>query len=343
MVLPEEVPGSVDAVMAAREVWTRMELDEGNRKLRWYGGGMLIFTLFTFYQNWLLIARRARQAGTDFSWTDPAVLTLGSVQLGLALLLFVIFALIPWYSAYKRRKELRLWTEEKISSTVPSIRFETWLERQKAPVTYVMLGLIAIVYLIQLLPGDDLRAAALYHDLANERWRLLTAPFLHGNIVHLLMNGSAMLYLGKRMEVFARWPHVPMVFLVAAYIGGETSLQFLTDKPAVGASGGLMGWLGFLLVFETLHSRLVPRHARRRLVAGILLTAFIGLVGYRYIDNAAHAGGLIAGMAYAAIVFPKSASAIRPKATITDRICGSLALLALIGCAVLAIIKLRGH
>jgi membrane associated rhomboid family serine protease len=92
------------------------------------------------------------------------------------------------------------------------------------------------------------------------------------------------------------------------------------------------------LVFETLHARLVPRSSRRRLLAGIILTGVIGLIGYKFIDNAAHAGGLLAGMAYAAIVFPASSSAHRPLTTITDKIVGTLAMLAMVGSAALAVV-----
>ena len=224
---------------------------------------------------------------------------------------------------------------------VPVLRFETWMDAQKSPVTLIMLGLMVMVGLAQLLPSDALAAAGLVKEryLSGEKWRLLTAPFLHGNLIHFLMNASALLYLGKRLEVFARWPHVPMVFLFSACVGGEASARFL-EAPSVGASGGLMGWLGFLLVFETLHGRLVPRVATRRLLAGILLTALIGLIGYRFIDNAAHAGGLFAGMLYALIVFPKSSSPNRPNSTLTDRMAGVLALAALVFAAGLALQKI---
>ena len=172
-----------------------------------------------------------------------------------------------------------------------------------------------------------------------EWWRLFTAPFLHGNVVHFLMNASALAYLGKRLEVFARWPHLTMAFLFSACAGGVASARFVA-APTVGASGGLMGWLGFLLVFETLHKSLVPLSARRRLAAGVLLTALIGLVGYRFVDNAAHAGGLLAGMLYAVIVFQKSSSTNRPRSTVTDRITGAASLLVLIASAALAISRI---
>ena len=318
MILPEELGGMGDALRTARARWSRDDLDDATHKLRGFG---------------------------------TILLGMSAYICGLALLMFVIFAFIPWYQARKRRKELAGWTESGIAEIVPTLRFETWLERQQAPLTKIFLGLVALVALAQILGGvkaagwsslihnwEGTAAAGLIKEryLHGEWWRLFTAPFLHGNVVHFLMNAAALAYLGKRVEVFARWPHLPLVFLFAACVGGEASARFVAT-PSVGASGGLMGWLGFLLVFETLHARLVPRRARRRLAAGVLLTALIGLVGYHYIDNAAHTGGLIAGMLYAAIVFPASSSPNRPRATITDRVAGAAALAVLIASALFAI------
>jgi membrane associated rhomboid family serine protease len=130
--------------------------------------------------------------------------------------------------------------------------------------------------------------------------------------------------------------------LFSACVGGQASAFFVT-APSVGASGGLMGWLGFLLVFETLHHRLVPLDARRRLAAGVALTAVIGLIGYRYVDNAAHAGGLLAGMLYAAIVFPRSSSPARPNSNLTDRIAGGAAMLVLIASAAFAVLRIMAN
>ena len=334
MILPEELKGMGDALRTARARWTHDDLNSATHKLRWFGLVLAVLSAYSFYTSFV----RNGQIADLFPRLQLALRTmLGSTQAGLALLLFVIFAFIPWYQARKRGKQLGQWTEAGIAEAAPTIRFETWLERQKAPFTQIFLGLIALVGLVQLLPSDGLAAAGLVKEryLHGEWWRLLTAPFLHGNIVHFLMNAAGLLYLGKRLEVFARWPHLPLVFLFAAVIGGEASARFVA-APSVGASGGLMGWLGFLLVFETLHKSLVPRRARRRLAAGVALTAFIGLIGYRYIDNAAHAGGLAAGMLYALIVFPPSSSPHRPRSTVADRIAGSTALAVLVAAATLA-------
>jgi membrane associated rhomboid family serine protease len=345
MVLPEEVPALHGAIATSRKSWVSGDLDYYTSRLR---RGLIFFAIvfaWVFYGNFRYVS-----GSTSFGPVDSmgralrATLNHGFIEIGF--LLLVMFVLIPWYQARKRYNEQgRFTTPEGLADAVPAMRFETWLERQKAPFTVIFLGLVALVGVAQLLsdgPQSSIKAAGLVKDAyrAGEWWRLLTAPFMHGHPIHFMMNAAALLYLGKRMEVFARWPHLPMVFLFSAVVGGQASAHFLRNADSVGASGGLMGWLGFLLVFETLHSRLVPRSARRRLAAAVFLTALIGLIGHRFIDNAAHAGGLVAGMLYAAIVFPKSSSVYRPQTTLTDRISGSLALAACTASAGIAIWKI---
>lgn len=103
-----------------------------------------------------------------------------------------------------------------------------------------------------------------------------------------------------------------------------------------------MGLLGFVLVFEYLHGRLVPKRATRRLVAAVVFTFVVGFVGYNFIDNWAHGGGLLAGGIYAAIVFPKSSSPHRPRATRSDQALGVVAGLVVIAGALLAVLRMRG-
>ena len=88
--------------------------------------------------------------------------------------------------------------------------------------------------------------------------------------LHWALNAAGLWYIGRRVEALAGWPHLALVFLVAMVAGGVTTAQFLPDQDSVGASGGLLGLLGFLLVFETLHPRLVPHPTRRRLFAALV-------------------------------------------------------------------------
>lgn len=326
-VLPEEIPALHPALREARLRWAGWEIEEGKRQMLMFGAALVAMLAWNGFKTGKIMA---------------------SGSTGLALLLFLILGFIPWYQGHKRLKKARIWAAGEMAADAPVLRFETWLAIQKAPATRLLLGLMALAGLVQVivewrdpLPMVTVGKAGLtkFAGSATEWWRLLTAPFLHGHWIHWLMNASALAYLGKRVEVFARWPHFVMAFTISAWIGGEASARYM-EKSSIGASGGLMGLLGFLLVFESMHRRLVPESARRRLLAGVVLTAGIGIVFREFIDNAAHAGGLIAGMVYAALVFPPSSSPHRPRTTTVDVVIGGAALGLLVCSAVLACVKM---
>jgi membrane associated rhomboid family serine protease len=341
-VLPEEIPALLPALRESRIRWARWEIEEGKRQMMMFGGISAVMVLWSFF-------------------TTGRILASGSV--------------LPWYQGHKRLRRAKRWAAGEMAADAQALRFETWLSIQKAPATKLMFRLMALVGIVQLLVSiheynqqhgfEGMKAAlGVWHyvmsfgsiditDTVEKAgltksvhgvtawWRLLTAPFLHGHWLHWLMNASALAYLGKRVEAFARWPHMALVLLLSMWIGGEASARFL-DKPSVGISGGLMGLLGFLLVFETMHRKLVPESARRRLLAGIVMTGVLGYVFRHFIDNACHAGGLVAGMIYAAVVFPKSSSIHRPGTTSADLVLGGAALGLLIASALLACAKMLG-
>ena len=344
--VPEEVEALAEPISEVRKSWSVADLETAKQRLKFLGLGVAGLVAWMAYQGWSRLSAAERAKGVDLGFFNEVLLVLKAVSqsttVGIALLVFLIFAFIPWYQAQKRRRELNR-NDERSKPIIPLARFETWLDSQKSPVTWGLLGVIAVVAIAQIFYKDSIQSAGLVKDayFGGEKWRLLTAPMLHGGVLHFVMNALALLYLGKRVEVFARWPHVPMVFLFSALVGGEATARLLA-ATSVGASGGLMGWLGFLLVFETLHGKLVPRSARRRLIGGVVMTGLIGLIGYRFIDNAAHFGGLLAGMAYAVVVFPKSSSVMRPRVTITDRLVGVISIGAICFAAFLAISKMAG-
>lgn len=307
MEVPEAVSELRDALQESRTRASHRELERQKRQLRI---GLLLFLAFMLYSGWEIL--QFRQIFSPLG----LLLDLVNTSAPIGLLFLFMFWLMPWYDARKRFREVRSWTAETMKDAADLARFEVWLSWQKIFATKVLMGIIGLTGLIQLISGHPFAAALIRGG--GERWRLLTAPLLHGNLLHFLMNALGLMYLGRRMEALARWPQVPIVFLFSAWLGGECSIM-MGKGSSLGASGGLMGMLGFLLVFETRHAKLVPRTARRRLVAALLGTALIGIIGVRFIDNAAHIGGLVAGMVYAFIVFPRSFSVFRPVASTADR------------------------
>ncbi len=333
-VLPEEIPALHPALRESRIRWARWEIVEGKRQMGIFAAAFGVVMLFHWFRGERMLA-----SGT----------------LGLALLLFFILGFLPWYQGHKRLRKARKWAAGEMAADAPVLRFETWLSIQRVPATRLILGLLVLVGLVQIyvewnstLPRKlgmitvDRAGLTKTEGRPEDWWRLLSGPFLHGHWLHWLMNASALAYLGKRVEVFARWPHMALVLLLSMWIGGEASARFMDRLPSVGISGGLMGLLGFLLVFESMHRRLVPESARRRLLVAIVVTGVLGYLFRHIIDNAAHAGGLVGGMIYAAVVFPPSSSPHRPRTTSADLVFGGAALGLLSASALLACVKMLG-
>jgi len=286
--------------------------------------------IFSLILIWALYANLARR-----------VMPTESVEVGLAAILLILIGLIPWYDARRNRKSARELNEARLEGEEQEARFERWLSQERRFFTCSLIALLAVSGAVQIWVEIDVSAKAAGLDKeryrAGEIYRLFTAPFLHGHALHWVLNAAGLWYIGRRVEALASWPHLALVFLISMVVGGVTSAQFMPEHPSLGASGGVMGLLGFLLVFETLHARLVPHSTRRRLAAALLVTFLIGFVGYRFIDNFAHAGGLMAGVLYAGVVFPKSRSARRPRANRADLALGGVALAALTSSALVAV------
>lgn len=317
---PESVPELLEALR--RRYLDQAEADRSDARR--------ISAIFGFLLAWALYAAVANHR-----------LPQDSAEVGLAAVLLLVLGLIPWYDAWKGRKEAWELDPERLASEEEEARFERWLEHQRATATRGLLGLLVLVGTVQIWVGRDVWEALVALDKGayrqGEWWRLFTAPFVHGHPLHWALNAAGLWYLGRRVEALARWPHVMIVFLFAVLAGGIASARYLPGQSSVGASGGLLGLLGFLLVFETLHARLVPQPARRRLFAALVLTFLIGAVGYQFIDNFAHAGGVAAGVLYAVLVFPKSRTARRPKSDWRDRLLGVLAAAVLTAASLLTV------
>ena len=184
---------------------------------------------------------------------------------------------------------------------------------QRVWATYVFLGLIIAVFLGQLAAtqflGEDLVADYAVKDNAliaqGEYWRLLTAIFVHANILHIAFNAYALYIIGRDVERFYGAVRFTLVFMLAGLSGSVFSLIF-TPEPSLGASGAIFGLIGAEAVFLFRHRQLFGDRARRALQS-IILVALINFgfgLSVQGIDNFAHLGGLIGGLILGWVVGP---------------------------------------
>ncbi|QDE38673.1 rhomboid family intramembrane serine protease [Luteibacter pinisoli] len=197
------------------------------------------------------------------------------------------------------------------------------------PVTRNLLIANVVLFALQLLLDDDntmaiTRWLGLWpfgHDIAVDMgdgtiaglgfrpWQLVTYAFLHGSVMHIVLNMYALYMFGgllERVMGARRFTIYYFVCLVAAAVAQLAVLYFFQpDKmyPTVGASGAIFGLLAaFAMLFPREKLMLIP------IPVGIPAWLFVTLYGAAElffgvtgtlsgIAHFAHLGGLVAGLA----------------------------------------------
>lgn len=143
-------------------------------------------------------------------------------------------------------------------------------------------------------------------ETRHEPWRLMSATVLHAGVLHLVLNMWALWDTGRVAERFYGNLQFLVLYLGSGLAGSIASL-FFTGRSAVsvGASGAILGVVGALLAVIWLRPGSLPAPLLRPLQSSLLV--YIGvslLLGFTVggVDNAAHLGGLIAGIVLAAML-----------------------------------------
>ncbi len=136
-------------------------------------------------------------------------------------------------------------------------------------------------------------------------WSLVTHAFLHGNPLHLALNGAAFLGLGHALVQALGPKRFLALFVITAAAGAVTfGLLADTDAPLVGASGALFGMLAIITAWQERALRRMGRSRAviwKRIFGLVLLNVVLALGLGGLLAWQAHLGGWIAGwlLAYA--------------------------------------------
>ena len=226
------------------------------------------------------------------------------------------------------------------SADPETVRFLRAVISRPATFTFVFLVANCFVYFLMWLSGGAqdqvlLAYGAKRNDLiqAGEWWRFVAPIFLHVHLpgmgpLHLIANMYGLFMLGPYVEKLYGSARFVVFWIVTGVAGVAASYltvcppagrcqqlahgalgQFLLkpfDTPSAGASGALFGLVGVLFVFGLKYRHELPEGLKRAFGTGmlptILINLFIGYVARGFIDNAAHLGGLVSGMALALVV-----------------------------------------
>jgi membrane associated rhomboid family serine protease len=176
-----------------------------------------------------------------------------------------------------------------------------------------------------------------------EWWRILTSATLHGIFpLHLYFNAQALYGLGSLIEKLANRAHLPIVFLLSVIGGGLFSTLFMPEIISIGASGGIMGLIGYMAIFGYKRKRQLPPGFLRTMMLNIAFIGLFGLVAYQFVDNFAHLGGLLTGALYGLVQIPSRVEANPRRSSFAAEILGALAIAIFIGSAIFTILTLTG-
>jgi rhomboid protease GluP len=166
-------------------------------------------------------------------------------------------------------------------------------------------------------------------------WRLVTAIFLHGGLLHIGFNLWCLFDLGPIVESLFSTTKFILIYLVTGVAGFLLSfwLRTLSMVPSVGASGAILGLIGILIAASFHHGSLGKAYRSQLWRWVIYIFVFSLLPG---VDLAAHVGGFVSGMALGYII-PEGEPASRSEENLWNAlavlsvlvIAGSFALMAL--------------
>jgi len=130
-----------------------------------------------------------------------------------------------------------------------------------------------------------------YAVLELHQWyRLVTAMFLHGGLIHIGFNMIVLLDIGPVVEELYGSARYLFIYIFTGVVGFALSMLF---HPALGASGALMGLIGVLIAVTTRRGSLEAKALRSRLISWALTVFLLGF--FIGADNVAHFGGLATG------------------------------------------------
>lgn len=201
------------------------------------------------------------------------------------------------------------------------------LARPRAsPVTAVIIGVCAALGLLSQAWGGS--GEVLWRMGANdgadlrrgEVWRLFASAFLHGGLLHLLMNMYVLWSIGPFLETILGARRYLLLYGAAALGGSLASALLGADHLSVGASGAIWGLMAAAFALAMRPRGILPPRAAEQMKRSLRTTLLINL-GISFmpgIDLRAHLGGGVAGFALMVTALTVGLTPLDQRATPAD-------------------------
>jgi membrane associated rhomboid family serine protease len=184
------------------------------------------------------------------------------------------------------------------------------------PVTRAIIAANVLVYVAMGLSGVSWTDPSVLHairwgadfgplTLSGQWWRLFTAMFVHFGFFHILLNMWCLRNLAVALEPMMGRLAFSITYLFSGLAASAVSTAWNPWRASAGASGAIFGIAGAFVSYLVLKKAAIPaslvRQNLQSLAIFILLNLSIGAAS-GHIDNAAHVGGLAAGLIIGALI-----------------------------------------
>jgi membrane associated rhomboid family serine protease len=126
---------------------------------------------------------------------------------------------------------------------------------------------------------------------AGDWWRLITAAFLHGSIIHIGFNMVMLWWVGSPVEAALGRARFLGLYFASGLAGSAGALIADPNAVTVGASGAIFGILGAALVFERQRHYVLGGSATGIIVINLVISFSVPNISY-----GGHIGGLVGGI-----------------------------------------------
>ena len=190
-------------------------------------------------------------------------------------------------------------TEELNNKTVNEDKklAKVFMGNDKPVVTTILIALNVIMFLLSVFDYSFVinTFANYYLNVKNgEIYRLITAAFVHANVLHIFFNMYALYALGPQIEKFYGRKRYLLIYLGSALLGSLLSVV-LTNNVSVGASGAIFGLFGAMLYFGYKYRATLDGFLRSGIIPVIVINLLLGFM-IPGIDVYGHIGGLLGGL-----------------------------------------------
>lgn len=179
---------------------------------------------------------------------------------------------------------------------------------QTAFMTWLVLGAAVLMFLVEVISGGSQNISVLIRYGAKinalvaqgQWWRLITPMFLHVGLLHILVNGVMIYYVGTQIEHIFGHIRFLIIYLLSGILGNLASFAFGSDASvSAGASTALFGLFGaFIMLGLTFtHNPFIQTVAKQFGVLVIINLVFD--IFASNIDIWGHIGGFIGGVGIA--------------------------------------------